>query len=670
MDIMTLNQAKAYARKIAGGSFQDMVFKSRDNTTGIVIYTITFLKNGSPYNVDIQFKDGVNGTNGIDGVNGINGLQGTPGTNGIDGIDAPKCTGIGFVNNDMVFNFSDSSVLSILDAKTTLKGDKGGTLVEPVESVALTNGQDTYVVVHHVVGSPALIVFAEALISRSDYTDLDATHIKLNADVAATITTGTKITSMSLTGLDAPIVGEVYTTAEQVKLASLVGEPKSNLNAVSAPTITDDLSKGYSLGSTWIYNSVTYTCTTDTTGSAVWTSSADIFYFDTWSDLVTTISATGTTYVNKFATVSNANGGNGSNTTYTAPSAMGNPIVDGGQATYKVNTQGTNYSVTCQARTVSNPVITSVMTVATTKPVVAGYYIFTVAPTNGLPVGINLNDISYYNGSVWSLFQNYAASNAIVVVGLISATQVAYRKQAGSWIDVTNNSDISIGDIKITAKSTAPTGWLKCDYSEYSRTTYSNLFNAIGTTYGIGNGSTTFNVPDMRDRTPIGAGQATFISNFAYTSVDIATDIITVPSNDSLITGTPVVFTTTGTVPGGLVSGTTYYIIRISATTIKLATSAVNAAIGAVINITTQGTGTHTLTVTYTNRILGSVGGEESHILSSAEMAHTHGLSKTNVGDFNNNFNVVTNVSGINGVSNVAMNNMQPYVVVNYVIKY
>ena len=43
----------------------------------------------------------------------------------------------------------------------------------------------------------------------------------------------------------------------------------------------------------------------------------------------------------------------------------------------------------------------------------------------------------------------------------------------------------------------APSGWLVCDGSAISRTTYKNLFNAIGTTYGTGDGSTTFNLPNI-----------------------------------------------------------------------------------------------------------------------------------------------------------------------------
>lgn len=50
------------------------------------------------------------------------------------------------------------------------------------------------------------------------------------------------------------------------------------------------------------------------------------------------------------------------------------------------------------------------------------------------------------------------------------------------------------------AGSSAPSGWLLCDGSAVSRTTYATLFDVIGTTYGSGDGSTTFNVPDLRGR--------------------------------------------------------------------------------------------------------------------------------------------------------------------------
>lgn len=54
------------------------------------------------------------------------------------------------------------------------------------------------------------------------------------------------------------------------------------------------------------------------------------------------------------------------------------------------------------------------------------------------------------------------------------------------------------GTVIWTARSTAPSGYLKANGAAVSRSTYSSLFSAIGTTYGSGNGSTTFNVPDLR----------------------------------------------------------------------------------------------------------------------------------------------------------------------------
>ena len=60
------------------------------------------------------------------------------------------------------------------------------------------------------------------------------------------------------------------------------------------------------------------------------------------------------------------------------------------------------------------------------------------------------------------------------------------------------------GTVLSFAGSTAPDGWLLCYGQAVSRTTYANLFAAIGTTFGVGNGTTTFNVPDLRGRVAAG----------------------------------------------------------------------------------------------------------------------------------------------------------------------
>lgn len=56
----------------------------------------------------------------------------------------------------------------------------------------------------------------------------------------------------------------------------------------------------------------------------------------------------------------------------------------------------------------------------------------------------------------------------------------------------------SPGQVSWFARPTAPTGWLKANGAEISRTAYAPLFDAIGTYWGVGNGSTTFNIPDLR----------------------------------------------------------------------------------------------------------------------------------------------------------------------------
>ena len=62
-----------------------------------------------------------------------------------------------------------------------------------------------------------------------------------------------------------------------------------------------------------------------------------------------------------------------------------------------------------------------------------------------------------------------------------------------------------LGEIRAYAGSISPSKWLICDGSAISRTDYADLFAVIGTTYGTGDGSTTFNLPDLKGRTPIGS---------------------------------------------------------------------------------------------------------------------------------------------------------------------
>ena len=63
---------------------------------------------------------------------------------------------------------------------------------------------------------------------------------------------------------------------------------------------------------------------------------------------------------------------------------------------------------------------------------------------------------------------------------------------------------LPIGSIMSYPKAAAPKNWLICDGSAVSRTDYSELFNVIGTTFGTGDGSTTFNLPNIKGKTIVG----------------------------------------------------------------------------------------------------------------------------------------------------------------------
>lgn len=90
---------------------------------------------------------------------------------------------------------------------------------------------------------------------------------------------------------------------------------------------------------------------------------------------------------------------------------------------------------------------------------------------------------------------------------------------------VENVTDIMpVGVILPYGGSSAPTGFLLCDGDAVSRTTYSALFAAIGTSFGVGNGSTTFNLPDMRGRVPLGLDNLGGVS--ANTVTNAAADSI------------------------------------------------------------------------------------------------------------------------------------------------
>jgi len=101
-----------------------------------------------------------------------------------------------------------------------------------------------------------------------------------------------------------------------------------------------------------------------------------------------------------------------------------------------------------------------------------------------------------------------------VVPGTGRINQEWYRFMLSLWDRTggasgeTNPGGFVSGDIKAIAYATAPSGWIVCDGSVISRTTYASLFAAIGTTWGAGDGSSTFGIPDLRGRMLLGSGSS------------------------------------------------------------------------------------------------------------------------------------------------------------------
>lgn len=91
----------------------------------------------------------------------------------------------------------------------------------------------------------------------------------------------------------------------------------------------------------------------------------------------------------------------------------------------------------------------------------------------------------------------YIDDNAQIAAGVILQSNLG------------NAGTVPTGTIIPTALPTGTTiaGWLECNGTAISRTTYATLFGAVGTAFGVGDGSTTFNLPDLRGRIPLGSGQ-------------------------------------------------------------------------------------------------------------------------------------------------------------------
>jgi len=203
--------------------------------------------------------------------------------------------------------------------------------------------------------------------------------------------------------------------------------------------------------------------------------------------------------------------------------------------------------------------------------------------------------------------------------------------------DIVNRSEV--GAIKPWTKATAPAGYVLCNGGAISRTTYADLFAVISTTYGAGDGSTTFNVPQLQGKLPQGYDGNTY--NLAGTG-GANTVTVAVTNNQAATNATNQAVTVTGSIS------------NTSLTTAQLASHS---------HGTNAKSASHSDGVDSVNAGgYGFPSANNNNEGSGTGHNHAHTLSGTLTG------NITTSLTG--SVTAAGTNSFSPFVVVNYIIKH
>jgi len=215
--------------------------------------------------------------------------------------------------------------------------------------------------------------------------------------------------------------------------------------------------------------------------------------------------------------------------------------------------------------------------------------------------------------------------------------------------DIVNRSEV--GAIKPWTKATAPAGYLLCDGAAVSRSTYAELFAVIASTYGGGDGSTTFNVPQLQGKMPQGFDGNTY--NLAGTG-GANTVTVAVTNNQAATNATNQSVTVTGSI-----SNTSLTEAQLASHTHPLGTTTTDMSPGPKTQIAGSGPGNNqgnNFNTKFPNTARANPSG------SGTGHTHSHTLAGTLTG------NITTSLTG--AVTAAGTNSFSPFVVVNYIIKH
>lgn len=227
---------------------------------------------------------------------------------------------------------------------------------------------------------------------------------------------------------------------------------------------------------------------------------------------------------------------------------------------------------------------------------------------------------------------------------ILMTIMVFMMEKGEAEIVIGDANGINPGIIESYSGSSVPSGYLFCNGQAVSRTTYSDLFAVIGTTYGSGDGSTTFNLPNLNGRSIVGKDSSNFTA-LGATGGSINTTLTTanIPSHSHTVTAK------------GSVSSTF---------TGSSATTSSNGAHTHRTGISTSEAYKQTVT---TSGNVAAAYWEQNHSNTSSAGAHTHTV--TAKGTVSSTFTGSSATTSSVG-SGTAFTNMQPYIVTNYIIKY